>query len=605
MNRIFLAPLMLAALALPLAAQQAQAAPAHGIAMHGQPALPANYANFPYADPKAPKGGTITYGVVGAFDSVNPLIVKSASTTARGILDTVFGNLVLETLMSRSADEAFTLYGLLAETIDTPDDRSSVTFTLNPTARFSDGQAVTVEDVIFTMKLLGEKGRPNYKTWTDKIAKAEQIGERAVKFTFKDGGDRELPLLIAGSIPIVPKHAVDEATFDQSTLKPMVGSGPYVISEVSAPSRIVFKRNPNYWGKDIPAKRGFDNFDTVIVDYYRDTNILFEAFKKGLFDVYPEGDPASWDGAYNFPAVTDGRVVKEEFGSGAPKAMMGFVFNTRRPVFADVRVRKALAMLFDFEWVNRNLYHDIYSRTGSYFQDSDLTALGRPASVNERKLLAAFSGVVAPEVIEGTYRPQKSDGSGNDRAVLRAASDLVTASGYRLEGTKLLGKDGKPLEFEFLVTDREAERLALTYARQLERLGLVMNVRTVDSTQYFRRLQTFDFDMMQTTIGSSLSPGNEQLFRWSMDSATTDGSFNYSGAKEKAIDAMVDAMLVARGQDEFVDAVRALDRVLISGHYVVPLFFLPKQWIARWTKVRHPSVTSLTGYKLATWWAAP
>lgn len=583
------------------AALPAAAAPTYAIAMHGEPALPADFSHFPYANPDAPKGGSITYGVVGTFDSLNPFIVKGATTTARGIWDASFGNNVFESLMMRNRDEPFTLYGLLADSIETPDDRSWVAFTINPKARFSDGQPVTPEDFLFTLQLLRDKGRPNYRSWYDKIAKAEQVGERGIRLTFKEGGDRELPLLLA-LMPVLPKHPIDEEHFDQSTLKPMIGSGPYKIDQVIPPSRIVFKRDPNYWAKDLPSKRGFDNYDTITVDYYRDQNTMFEAFKKGLYDVHPEGDPSAWESAYDFPAVRDGRVIKEEFTSGNPKGLTGFVFNTRRKVFSDVRVRQALSMMFDFEWINRNLYHGVYARTGSYYEDSELSSLGRPASEGERKLLAPYPGVVAPEVIDGTYRPTHSDGSGGDRKVLRAAVELLGKAGYKLNGNRMVGADGTPLEFEFVASEREAERLALAYARTLERVGIKMNIRTVDSAQYQRRVQSFDFDMIQAVFASSLSPGNELSFRWSQAAADTEGSFNFTGAKEKAIDALIDILLSVKSHEDFVDAVRALDRVLISGHYVVPLFHLPKQWVARWARIRHPEVTPLTGYQFSTWW---
>jgi peptide/nickel transport system substrate-binding protein len=588
------------ALALAFGASGAVAQPTYGIAMHGSPALPADYRHFPYVNPEAPKGGSITYGVTGSFDSINPFIVKGAS--ARGIWDVSLGNNVFESLLVRNRAEPFTLYGLLAESVEMPDDRSSVTFNLNPKAKFSDGKPVTPEDVLFTLRLLRDKGRPNYKSWYDKIATAEQVGEHGIKLTFKDTSDRELPLLL-GLMPILPKHAIDEEHFDQSTLKPMIGSGPYTIAEVSAPTRIVLKRDPNYWGKDLPSKVGFDNFDTLIVEYYRDKNSLFEAFKKGLYDVRPEDDPSLWESGYDFPAAKEGRVVREEFTNGNPKPMLGFIFNTRRKMFSDVRVRKALASLFDFEWINRNLYFGIYSRTGSFFEGSELSALGRPASAAERALLAPFAGKVEKSVLDGTYAPVKSDGSGGDRKVLRAAVDLLAAAGYRLNGDRMVGPDGKPFEFEFLATERETERLALAYSRTLARIGIGMTIRSVDSAQYERRVQSFDFDMIQNAFPSSLSPGNEQSFRWSSAAADADGSFNFAGVKDPAIDAMLGHLLAARSREEFVDAVRALDRLLISGNYVVPLFHLPKQWVARWSRIKHPDATPITGYQFSTWWS--
>ncbi|MCB1489643.1 MAG: ABC transporter substrate-binding protein [Bauldia sp.] len=591
-------------LGLGLVPQIAAAAPAHGISMIGEPALPADFTHLPYANPDAPKGGKITYGVVGTYDSMNSFIVQGGTTSSRGLRDPVFGNLVIESLLTRSADEPFTLYGLLAETVETPDDRSWVEFTLNPDAKFSDGEPVTVDDVIFSMEILRDKGRPNYKYYYGKIAGYEKVGDRGIRFDLTGANDRELPLIL-GLMPILPKHATDAETFDKSTLKPPVGSGPYVVAEIGAPNSIVFKRNPDYWAKDLPVQKGLYNYDEIRIDYYRDANAMFEAFKKGLYQVNLEGDPAQWNTAYNFPAVNDGRVIKETFDTGTPKGMSGFVFNTRRPIFANVAVRQALAKLFDFGWVNTNLYYEAFDRAAGYFNDSELSSIGIPASDREKELLAPFPDAVAPDVMDGTYLPASSDSSGADRKVLREALSELQAAGYELRDGVLVDTGGKPLAFEIMVTTKEDERLALAYQRTLARIGIKASIRNVDASQYQLRKQTFDFDMIRNTWGASLSPGNEQSFRWSQAAADQDGSFNYPGAKVPAIDAMIDAMLAARTHDDFVAAVRALDRVLISGFYVVPLFYLPDQWIARWDTIRHPEETSVSGAKLDTWWRVP
>jgi peptide/nickel transport system substrate-binding protein len=426
-----------------------------------------------------------------------------------------------------------------------------------------------------------------------------------VRFDFPSANNRELPLNIA-LMPILPKHAVDPATFDRSTLKPMIGSGPYIPVEIKAPDHILYKRNPDYWARDLPIKRGFDNYDEIRIEYYRDAQTMFEAFKKGLFDVQPEGDPAAWNTNYDFPAVRDGRVVKESYRTGTPKGMSGFAFNTRRPIFADIRVRHALAELFDFEWVNKNLYYGAYVRSGSYFNDSELSALGRPADEREKALLAPYPGIVDQAVMDGTYRPTVSDGSGSDRKVLRQAFGELQAAGYELRGNTLVNKaTGAPLTFEIMVTTKEDERLALAYGRTLQRIGITISIRNVDAAQYQERRNNFDFDMIRYTWSASLSPGNEQLNRWSSAVADQPGSFNYPGAKVPALDAMIEAMLSAPTRDDFVAAVRAFDRILISEAYVVPLFYLPDQWIARWTRIEHPAKTALTGYSLPTWWAKP
>jgi peptide/nickel transport system substrate-binding protein len=585
--------------------QIAAAAPSHGIAIIGEPALPPDFDHLPYANPDAPKGGKMTYGVVGTFDSLNSFIVQGGTTSARGLSDPVFGNLVFESLMARNADEPFSLYGLLAEKVETPPDRSWVEFTLNPKAKFSDGVPVTVDDVIFSMEILRDKGRPDFKARYSKVESVERVGEHGIRFNIADAHDRELPLILA-LMPVLPKHAINPDTFDKSTLKPIIGTGPYVLTDVHAPDYTIYKRNPDYWGKDLPIKRGLDNYDEIRIEYYRDASTMFEAFKKGLYDVNPEGDPSQWNTAYDFPAVNDGRVVKETFKTGTPKGMSGFVFNTRRPVFADVRVRKALAKLFDFDWVNKNLNYGAFVRAAGYFNDSELSSIGVPASEKEKALLAPFPGVVDDDVMNGTYQPTAPASADGGRAVLREVLGELKAAGYELKGSDLVNTaSGAPLAFEILVVNKDDERLALAYQRTLERIGIKVSIRNVEDAQFQPRLQQFDYDMVRRSWAASLSPGNEQIGRWSSKSADQPSSFNYAGARQPAIDAMIDAMLSARTREDFVAAVRALDRVLISGYYVTPLFYLPDQWLARWSYIERPEKTSLTGYALPTWWRKP
>lgn len=571
--------------------------------MHGEPALPADFAHLPHVDPDAPKGGRITYGVQGTFDSLNQFIVQGGTTTARGIRDTEFGALVIESLLERNMDEPFSLYGLLAESLRVPPGREWIEFTLNEKARFSDGRPVTVEDVIFSFEILRDKGRPHFRSRYARITRMEQTGARSVRFTFVDGTDRELPLLI-GLSPILAKHTIDPATFDRSTLPPPIGSGPYVIDKVDVGTGITYRRNPDYWAKDLPIRKGLYNFDEIRIDYFRDENSLFEAFKKGLVSVLPVADPARWTTALDFPAVTAGEVAKDVFALGTPAGMQGFVFNTRRPVFADVRVRRALSMLFDFEWVNRNLYYGLYTRTGGYFDSSDLSSIGRPADARERALLAPWIEEIPADVLDGTWRPTAADGSGRDRAVLRAAVTLLGEAGYRIEGRTMTGPDGAPLAFEILTATPDQERLALAYQRNLALVGIEARVRSVDGAQYQRRRQTFDYDMVLNVWFVSLSPGNEQRYRWSSQAADQEGSFNYAGARSPAVDAMIDAMLSARDTADFVAAVRAFDRALIAGAYVVPLFHLPEKWVARWTSVARPASSPLTGPRFEAWWSA-
>ena len=579
-----------------------QAEPAHAIAMQGEPALPADFSHLPFVNADAPKGGTMRYGVYGNFDNLNPVIVRGALTTARGIwFDREFGNLVFEPLMQRSPDEPFTMYGLLAETIETDAERSFVEFQLNPDARFSDGKPVRPEDVLFTVEMLREHGRPFYANWLRPATKIEKVGEHGVRFTFDDTADRETPLLISG-LPVLPEHAFDRDTFERTTLEPVIGSGPYVIADVRPGQQITYKKNPDYWGADLPIKQGYDNYDTIVIDYYRDSNAQFEAFKKGNSFVYIEGDPAHWRTAFDFPAVADGRVVKETFQTGAPSNMLGFVFNTRRDKFKDRQVRQALSMLFDFEWANENLYYGAYRRTASFFQNSELSSSVNPASEAEKALLEPYPDAVSDDVMDGSYRPSVSDGSGADRKVLRNALQLFQEAGYKFEGRSLVGPAGKALSFEILTQSPEQERMALAFKRTLERLGINATIRTVDDSQYQARKTAYDYDMIMTTYSASLSPGAEQVNRWGSDSREVEGFYNYAGAADPAIDALIKAMVSARSREDFVAAVRAYDRVLVSGHYVIPLFHLPEQRLARWNFIKHPEETPLYGYQLPSFW---
>jgi peptide/nickel transport system substrate-binding protein len=593
----------LAAIAMPASAV---AEPKHAIAMQGEPALPADFTHFPYADPDAPKGGGITYCVVGSFDNLNPFIIRSLRTTARGVIDTIYGNLVFEPLMQRNLGEPFSLYGLLAESVDITPDRKVATFNLDPKAKWSDGRPVTPEDVIFTYEVFTEKGRPPYSDRMKGIARLEKTGPLSVRFTFNDRADREFPLIVAMT-PILPKHGFDKETFDHTTLDPIVGSGPYTIDKVVAGQRIVYKRNPDYWARDLPSKRGFDNFDSIAIEYFLNENSLFEAFKKGICSVYPVADPLKLKRDFDFPALKDGRATVGEFTMGVPPVVTGFLFNTRLPKFSDPRVRRALAMLYDFEWVNKNMFDGRYDRLASYWQNSELSALGRPAGDREKALLAPYPDAVTPEVMDGSWRPAVTDGSGRDRKALKAALDLLKTAGYRLDGAALVGPDGQPLAFEILTSSDSEQRLAAVYQRTLARIGIAVSIRTLEADQIQMRKQRFNFDVLIGATGflGSLSPGIEQTFRWGSESANVEGSFNLAGVADPAIDATMQAMLNARDKDDYVAAVRALDRLLISGAYMVPMQYNPKQYLAYWTYLEHPAETSLYGYQLPTWWRKP
>lgn len=592
------APISLLILALLLPAGRGQAAAAEGIAMHGSPRETAGFTHFPYVNPDAPKGGRVTFAMQGSYDSLNPLIVKGEP--ADGVRDYVY-----ESLLARANDEPFTLYGLIAESVETPPDRSYVEFTLDPRAKFSDGAPITVDDVIFSHALLRDHGRPNHRSYYKKVVKVEQTGERKVRFTFDRSGDREMPLIM-GLMPVLPKHLIDPDKFETTSLMPPIGSGPYTIARVDPGKSITFKRDPSYWGRDLPVNRGRNNVDEIRYDYYRDAGSMFEAFKSGLVQLREEDDPTRWTEGYDFPAFRDGRVVKEELPLETPAGMSALVFNTRRPPFADQRVREALIKLFDFEWVNRTLYHGQYARTESYFSRSDLSSHGHPADATERALLAPYLDQVKPAIMDGSFALPESDGSGENRDGRRAALQLLEQAGYQLKDGKLVNvATGEPFQFEILAATRAQERLLLTYAAALKQVGIEARIRQVDSAQYQRRKQTYDFDMIQYYWPVSLSPGNEQSFRWGSEAAVTEGSFNYAGVKSAAVDAMIEAVLKADDSDGFVSAVRALDRVLLSGDYVIPLFHLPRQWVAHWRELKRPEVTPLYGYQIDSWWIAP
>lgn len=573
----------------------ASTGPSHAIAMHGEPLYPEGFKHFRYVNPAAPKGGAIVYGATGSFDSLNPFIVRG--TSALGLREHVF-----ESLLARGYDEPFTLYGLLAESIDVAGDRSWAAFTLNPQARFSDGEPVTVDDVVYSLETLRDKGRPNYKTYYAKVERMERIGERTIKFIFSPDGDREIPLII-GLMPIIPKHVYEKRDFNAAGFEAPIGSGPYIVDQVKPGNSITYRRNPDYWGVDLAVNAGQNSIDLVTYEYFRDSNASFEAFKSGIYHARPEDDPGRWTQSYDFPALRAGKVRKEAFESGMPSGMYALVFNTRRPVFADRRVRQALTQLFNFEWVNKNLYYGSYVRSESFFDGSELGSHDRPAGERERELLAPFPDAVTPEIMNRGWQAPQGDAGGQDRKNRARAIAQLRDAGYEiLNGVMTHVETGHPLSFEILVATPGEERLALTYSRMVKRIGVIADVRNVDPSQYQERRSNYDFDTIFNSWFSSLSPGNEQSFYWGSAAADMPGTRNYMGAKEPAIDAMIDAMLAAETREEFVAAVRAMDRVLLSGAYMIPLFHQPEQWLALWQQVKVPEETSLYGYRSGTWW---
>jgi peptide/nickel transport system substrate-binding protein len=572
----------------------AAAEPVEGLAMHGTPKHAPGFTHFPYVNPDAPKDGRIVLGALGTFDSLNPFIIKGV--TPPGVREYVY-----ESLMARSGDEPFSLYGLIAQSVEVPEDRSSITFHLRPEARFSDGTPITPDDVLFSHQILKEKGWPYHRSHYGKVAVAEKIGPHSVRFTFNAPGDREIPLIM-GLLPVLPKHLLTPESFDRTTLEPPIGSGPYRVERVDPGRSVTYRRNPDWWARDLSVTRGRFNFNEIRVEHFRDAASLFEAFKAGEIHVRAEDDPGRWVEGYRFPAVTAGRVIKHEFETGLPSGMTALVFNTRLPIFEDARVRRAFMLMFDGVWINRSLFNGSYQRTQSYFERSALSSHGRPADDRERTLLAPFTDYVKPEVLDGTYSVPGATSTASNRDNLQAAFLLLKDAGYEMKDGRLV-KNGVPLSFEMLAQTRQQERLMLSYARNLERLGITARIRQVDTAQYWSRLKTYDFDMIQWTWGASLSPGNEQLNRWSSKAAVIDGSLNYAGVKNPAVDAMIEALLQAVSQEDFTAAVRAFDRVLMSGEYVIPLFHLPKVWVAYWNQLRYPAKLPLSGFDLDTWWS--
>jgi peptide/nickel transport system substrate-binding protein len=591
--------LLCAALAIALAGPPALAEsvgpPSGAIAMHGEPALPPDFDHLPYVNPRAPKGGALNLAYLGAFDSLNPYNVKALST-AQGLIGNVY-----QSLMTRSADEPFTLYGLIAKSIETNAARDKVVFHLDPAAKFSDGTPITSADVVFTFNLLKAKGRPQQRAAFSLVKSIDAPDDWTVAYDLSGANDRELPLTLA-IMPVLSRAHTDAEHFEDQTLQIPIGSGPYRVAEVKPGQGLVLERDPNYWAKDLPISRGLYNFDRIRIDYYRDATAMFEAFKAGLIDYRVEDDTNRWRNDYDFPAARDGRVLKAAIPSGLPKGVSGFAFNTRRPPFAEVRVREALASMFDFEWINANLFAGAYKRAEGFFDDSELSSIGRPASERERALLAPYPGAVRDDVMKGEWRAPVSDASGRDRAIAKSALDDLAAAGYSLRNGRLVDAHGAPLAFEILVKNRDEERLALAYARNLARIGVTANVRLVDEVQFQRRRTSFDFDMMIGSWIASPSPGNEQRGRWSSAAANAQGAYNISGVASPAVDAMIAAILAADTNEDFVAAVRALDRLLISGFYIVPLYYAPEQWVAYSAKLGRPDKTPLFGVDLSSWW---
>ncbi|WP_236025262.1 extracellular solute-binding protein [Arenibaculum pallidiluteum] len=600
-RRSFLAAMI--ATLVPAAAPRARAPgaddppPRHGLAMHGEPAYGPGFAHFRYVDPEAPQGGTLRMAVTAGFDSLHPHIPRGRP--APGL------SLTYETLLGRSLDEPFSLYGLLAETLRTPEDRSWVEFTLRPGARWHDGLPVTVEDVLFSWRVLRDHGRPGPRLSYARVRDAGPSGPRSLRFGFGQGEDRELPLIM-GLMPILPRHHWEGRRFDETTLDPPLGSGPYRVEAAEPGRSVTYARVPGWWGRGLAIGRGQHNFDRVRYDVYRDEHVALEAFLAGQVDFRRETDPVRWAGAYEGPALRAGRIRREALPHGRTEPLRGFVFNTRRPLFGDIRLREALGFAFDFEWINRTLFRGAYRRTASLFPNSELAAAAAPDAA-ELRLLDPWRAVLPPDLFERPFAPPRTDGSGpaGHRANLREADRLLRAAGWEVRDGRRLDPAGTPLSFEILLADPADEKVALEFARGLDRLGVAARVRTVDSAQYQARAAAFDFDMTIGRWGSTLSPGNEQLSYWSAAAADAPGGRNLAGIRSPAVDALAAGLATARTRAELVAGARALDRAVMWGHYLIPLYHLPEDRVAYRDSLRRPRTVPLYGFAVETWWSRP
>lgn len=566
--------------------------------MYGDPALEQAFKAFPYANPDAPKGGSVTLAESGSFDSLNPYILKGNAPWG------VRAHMV-ESLMGRNYDEPFSLYGLLAQSIETDPERTWVEFTLRPEAKFSNGDPVTVQDVIWSFETLGTQGHPRYLNSWAKIAKSEITGPQSVKFTFNTA-DRELPLIL-GLRPILRKADWKTRTFSESGLEEITGSGPYLIDSFEPGRFITFKRNPDYWGAHLGVNRGRNNIDTIKYDYYTDQSVIFEAFKAGSLSAYREGNAARWADSYNFRAITDGRMVKSEIPHQRPSGMAGFVMNTRRAPFDDIRVRDALIHAFNFEFINGVLNGGALPRITSYFSNSHLAMQQDAATGAVLSHLQPFADHLPDGAIAG-YSLPKSSGSNRNRKNLRKAGKLLEAAGWTITNGARTNSAGDPFTFEILLKSASTEHEAIMniYIDALKRLGITAQIKLIDTVQHRERLKEYDFDMAFYNRPMSLSPGNEQMLYWNSNGVTQPGTRNYMGINSPAAEALIAKMLATTDADEFQSIVRAFDRVLTAGRYVIPIWHNPVSFLGHDARMKQPAHTSIygdwTGFLPEVWW---
>lgn len=579
----------------------------HAIAMHGQPKQDKNYKHLSYANPDAPKGGTLKLGVVGSYDSLHPFIVRGTAP-ATPAFSLYSSSAVYERLMARSYDEPFTLYGLIAQSIEVPQDRSSITFNLNPNARFSDSRALTSDDVLFSFETLRDKGRPNHRTYYKKVAKVTKLGTHKIRFDFKKepngSWDREMPLIM-GLMPVLPKHDWQNRPFNKTTIKPPIASGPYTVAHVDVGRSLTLERNPHYWGKDLPAQQGLYNFDKIQIDFYRDDSVALQAFKAGAYDLRMEADPQQWHRAYDGPALKEGRLLLASFPHNRTEAMRGFALNTRRSMMKDKALREALNYAFDFGWINKALFQNLYKRTISFFPNSELEAGRDLPKGEERSILKTHVPNLPKNIFVKSFVPEVQSGGAQERRTqLLKAKNILKEAGYVLRQDKLFTPSGQEVTFEVMLRDPVQEKVALEWARNLARLGITAKIRTVDSAQFQARLNSFDYDVVTVRWFNSLSPGNEQTYFWGCAASSQQGSRNYPGICDPVIDKLAAAVPAASTREGLVATTRALDRVLMAGYYVVPFYHLGATQIAFWQKrLAHSPKTPLYGPILESWWA--
>ena len=579
-----------------LGAAATAAVATYGLSLFGDLKYGPGFTHFDYTNPQAPKGGTMRLSAIGTFDTLNPFVIKGVP--AAGIRQ------IFDTLSTAAEDEPASEYGLVAQSIEKAPDKLSVLYTLRPEAKFHDGTPMTPDDVVWTFETLRAKGQPMYRSYYGDVSKVEKEGERGVRFTFKTTQNRELPQIL-GQMPVLSKKYWSGRDFEKTTLDPPVGSGPYKIEKLDPGRSITYRRVADYWGANVPVDKGRFNVDTIRYDYYRDATVALEAFKAGQYDLRLENSSKDWATGYNSPALRDGSIKKEEIPNQLPSGMQGFGYNLRRPLFQDPRVREALAYAFDFEWSNKNLFYGAYTRTRSYFDNSELAATGVPKG-EELKILEPFRGQIPDAIFTTEYDPPKYDGSGNIREGLRKALKLLKEAGWTFKGEKLVNdKTGEPFEFEFLLDNPQFERIVLPFVDNLKRMGITARVRTVDTAQYQRRMETFDFDMTVVLFGESLSPGNEQREYFGSKAADQQGSGNLLGVKNKVVDQLIEELIQAPDRASLVAHTRAYDRVLQYGYYVIPNYHLSAFRVAYWNKFRRPAVSPKYALGLDTWWIDP